>query len=124
MGSSATATVSIRDHFLRLEKWREDYGNDLRTLYIDPQFVSIEGENVMPAENSPAVDAGADMQQIRSLVNRFRGLEWILAQLDSMETTDPGGHIRPAGEGMDIGALEGGGVFLHCKIRILQKTLS
>ena len=102
--------VSIFDSILSLANWRDVHGNDLHTKFADPMFTSIENEDFIPLEGSPAIDAGVGMNTIKARVGELEGMEWILKQLDSMEEVDLGGHNRSACEAPDIGALEFGGV--------------
>ncbi|HLA41421.1 MAG TPA: hypothetical protein VJ417_15570, partial [Candidatus Glassbacteria bacterium] len=61
-----------------------------------------------PSDSSPALDAGAPLDTVKAMVGRLEGMEWILAQLDSLPPEDLKAHRRPAGAGVEIGAIEAG----------------
>jgi len=89
-----------------LDDWRKFRKNDLNSIYGDPRFTSAGQADFTPADSSPAVDAGAPLDTVKALVGRLGGMEWILAQLDSLPQQDLRGRTRPVGKAPDIGAIE------------------
>ncbi|HLA41673.1 MAG TPA: right-handed parallel beta-helix repeat-containing protein, partial [Candidatus Glassbacteria bacterium] len=81
------ASISTNRNY-SLEDWRRFRDNDRNSVYGDPFFTLIDAADFTPADSSPALDAGAPLDTVKALVGRLEGMEWILAQLDSLPQED------------------------------------
>ena len=77
--------VRVGDTWVTFSNWKSTYGKDSHSLYGDPLFVNLAGDNYHLQASSPAIDKGT---------------------VDSRLKVDLAGVSRPQGAAYDIGAYE------------------
>ena len=98
--------VELKGETVSLKSWQSLTGNDLHSAVADPLFIDPVRGNFQHAGSSKAVDSGLEMKEIRKILERLGGFDWVLSRLDDLPDEDILGRRRPAGRGPDAGAYE------------------
>ena len=81
-----------------LGEWRKMSGNDLHTLFADPLFVNVAAADFHLQPGSPAAGLGLPPGEVRRILSRLGGFDWVLEQLGKLPEVNldgkPGGSSK------------------------------
>jgi hypothetical protein len=98
--------VEIKGETISLKAWQSRTGNDLHSLVADPLFIDPPRGNFQLVGSSRAIDCGLETKQIKDILNRLGGFEWVISRLEQLPAVDLQGQKRPSGKRPDAGAYE------------------